>query len=138
MKKIMLMLLPVSLIAFLSGCSPFVKEVDYQPIANDLNDKNMDRILNAVDGYAEIKHNAYIITSIPESSEKVSKETDEVYFKGVYNTFDDRALGDARKTHIRVSEVDNKEEQKAENKSSNFPVIYEDNKYINQEDKGRI
>ena len=58
-------MLLISLIVKIGGCSLFVKEVDYQPIADDLNEKNMDRILNAVDGYAEITHSAFVITSLP-------------------------------------------------------------------------
>ena len=61
MKKLMLLILSVSLAAFVGGCSLFVKEVDYQTIANDLNKKNMENILNAVEGYAEI--NQYITIS---------------------------------------------------------------------------
>ena len=61
MKKLMLLILSVSLATFVGGCSLFVKEVDYQTIANDLNEKNMENILNAVEGYAEI--NQYITIS---------------------------------------------------------------------------
>ncbi|QUW20808.1 hypothetical protein JSQ81_13395 [Sporosarcina sp. Marseille-Q4063] len=61
MKKLMLLILTVSLAALIVGCSLFVKEVDYQTIATDLNEKNMDKILNAVGRYGEI--NQYITIS---------------------------------------------------------------------------
>ena len=138
MRKFILMMLPISLILFLSGCSIFVKEVDYQTIANDLNEKNSDKILNAVDGYAEIKNWAYLITSTPGDSNRISKETDELYFKGVYNTVEDRALGNATSTHLSSVEVDNEVEQQSENKSPSFSVIYADNKYINNETKEEL
>jgi hypothetical protein len=100
MKKFMLMLLPVSLIAILSGCSPFVKEVDYQPIANDLNEKNMDRILNAVDGYAEI--NQYITISENE----IDIEDNDI--QGFFNTDDGSSYGvySQRNVNNEVQEIE--------------------------------
>ena len=127
MKKIMLMLLPVSLIAFLSGCSPFEKEVDYQPIANDLNEKNMDRILNAVDGYAEINHRAFVITPLPEDKNK----KDKAVFTGVYNTNNNNAFG----TGTKVKSIDGNKanELSKEEESHSFSASYSDGKYTNRE-----
>ena len=126
MKKIMLMLLPVSLIAFLSGCSPFVKEVDYQPIANDLNDKNMDRILNAVDGYAEITQSAFVITSLPGDK----NNRNEAVFTGVYNTNNNNALGTGK---IKSVDLNGADGQAKEEEAQSFSANYMDEKYINQE-----
>ena len=133
MKRIMLILLPVSLIALLSGCSLFVKEVDYQPIANDLNEKNMNKILNAVDGYAEINHSTFVITTTPGNQGEIKKYTDEISFWGVYNTFDDTALGDGEITFESIVEKNNVEEQISEEDSLVFPVNYSNNEYVNHE-----
>lgn len=91
MKRTKLVLLLFSLIALLSGCSLFVKEVDYQTIANDLNKKNMDKVLNAVDGYAEI--NQYITISdnnidIEDNSMQGFFNTDQDNSYGVFNQWD--------------------------------------------------
>ena len=133
MKKIMIMLLPVSLIAFLSGCSPFVKEVDYQPIANDLNEKNMDRILNAVDGYAEITHSAFVVTSTTGNNNEIKRDKDKISFGGVYNTANNTALGAGEKTFESSVEVDDTEEQISKENSPEMPLNYLDNHYINPE-----
>lgn len=127
MKKFMLMLLTVSLIAFLGGCSPFVKEVDYQPIANDLNEKNMDRILNAVDGYAKINHRAFVITPLPEDKNK----KDKAVFTGVYNTNNNNAFG----TGTETMSIDGNEanELSKDEETHSFSASYSDGKYTNRE-----
>lgn len=138
MKRIMLMLLPVSLIAFLSGCSLFVKEVDYQPIANDLNKKNMDEILNAVDGYAEINQRAFVITTMPEKQDEIKKETDKILFWGVYDTSSDTALGAGEISFESIVVKSNIEEQISEEVSSESTVNYSDNQYVNLETNGEL
>ena len=128
MKKLMLMLLSVSLAAFMGGCSLFVKEVDYQPIANDLNEKNMDRILNAVDGYAKINHRAFVITPLTQDKNKM----DKAVIIGVYNTYNNNAIG----TGKVINSIDQYEtdEQVKEEATQRFSAYYSDGKYTtNQE-----
>ena len=133
MKRTMLILLPFALIAISSGCSLFVKEVDYQTIANDLNEKNMDKILNAVDGYAEINHSTFVISTSPENQDEIKKDTDEISFWGVYNTSDDTALGAGDITYESIVEKNNIEEQISEKYSPEFSVSYSGNQYVNPE-----
>ena len=125
MKKLMVMMLSISLIVFLSGCSLFVKEVDYQPIANDLNEKNMDRILNAVDGYAEINHRAFVITPLTEDKNK----KDQAVFTGVYNINNNNAFGTGKETQS-INELDSHWEEK---ETHRFSAYYSDGKYTNRE-----
>ncbi|QUW20807.1 DUF3952 domain-containing protein [Sporosarcina sp. Marseille-Q4063] len=133
MKKLMLMMAPVSLIAFLSGCSIFVKEVDYQPIANDLNERNMDKILNAVDGYAEITHSAFLVTSTAGEKNEIEREKDKFSFRGIYNTSDNTALGAGEITFESTVERNDTEEQISKENSPEFPLNYSENHYINPE-----
>ena len=127
MKKLMLRILPISLIALLSGCSLFVKEVDYQPIANDLNEKNMDRILNAVDEYAKINHRAFVITPLPDDK----NQKDKAVFTGVFNTNNNNAFG----TGTEIKSIDGNEanELSKEEESHSFSASYSDGKYTNRE-----
>lgn len=133
MRKFKLMMLPISLIVILSGCSLFVKEVDYQPIANDLNEKNMDRILNTVDGYAEITHSAFVVTSTAGEKNEIKREKDKLSFGGIYNTSDNTALGVGEITFESTVEKNDTEEQISKENWPEIPLNYNENHYINTE-----
>ncbi|MEZ0116899.1 UNVERIFIED_ORG: hypothetical protein ABRZ91_000856 [Heyndrickxia coagulans] len=61
MKKLASLLLTLFMFGVISGCSLFTKEVDYKKIANDLNERNMDEVMHAVDGYANIRHTSHLL-----------------------------------------------------------------------------
>ena len=127
------MMLLVSLIILISARSIFVKEVDYQAIANDLNEKNMDKILNAVDGYAKIKNKTFIVTSILENQDEIKVNENESSFEGVYNTIGDNALGTGQVIFKSGLERKDAKEQIKEEESLEFPVNYSNNQYTNKE-----
>jgi phage tail tube protein FII len=133
MRKFKLIMLPISLIVLISGCSLFVKEVDYQPIANDLSEINMDKILNAVDGYAEITHSAFVVTSTAGGKNEIKREKDKFSFRGIYNTSDNTALGAGEITFESTVEKNDTEEQISKENSPEFPLNYSENQYINPE-----
>lgn len=129
MRKLILLILSISLIGMLTGCSLFVKEVDYQKFASDLNRKNMTSILHAVDGYSEISHDAYVIVSSPAGKGTVKKETNELYFEGVYNTKNDTAIGKGQKSFETSLEKGQETEQTKTKDSPEFNIRYSDHKY---------
>lgn len=135
MKKLLLILSTIMMITAISGCSLFTKEVDYKKVANDLNKKNMDEIMHAVDGYANYEHVVRIITTTPIDKNKAKEETTEKYFKGIYKTNNDTALGKWKKSYKSETEIKDEEKyiKDKENNSSYYQTSYENHQYINKQ-----
>ncbi|MGC4377671.1 DUF3952 domain-containing protein [Fictibacillus sp. Mic-4] len=132
MKKVFFILLLSAVISLLSGCL-FIKEIDYHAIAKDLNEKNMTSIMRAKNGHSEYHQDAYVITSSPAEKNQIKKETDEIYFEGIYNTAINSAAGKAVKSFDVSIEKGNEEKQIKEESSKEFKVRYANNQYVNQE-----
>ncbi|KGT38485.1 DUF3952 domain-containing protein [Weizmannia sp. CD-2023] len=135
MKKLLLMFFTITMITATSGCSLFTKEVDYQKIANDLNKKNMDEIMHAVDGYAKYEHVVRVITTTPVDKNRAKEETTEKYFKGIYKTNNNTALGRWQKSYKSETEIKNKDKyiKDKEKNSSYYQTSYKNHQYINKQ-----
>lgn len=129
MRKLILLILSISLTGVIIGCSLFVEEIDYQKFAKDLNQKNMTSILHAVEGYSEISHDERFIISSPAGKGTVKKEKNELYFEGVYNTKNDTAIGKGEKSFETSIEKGQEIEQTKTKKSPEFNVSYSDHEY---------
>ncbi|MEZ0116937.1 UNVERIFIED_ORG: hypothetical protein ABRZ91_000894 [Heyndrickxia coagulans] len=124
MKKLLLMFFTITMITAISGCSLFTKEVDYQKIADDLNKKNMDAILNSTSKkFAKYEQDYYVVKDVNKN-----EETDEIYINGTFNTKNSTADGIAQRS-VELSSSSNK---KGNNNIKNYPqfnVVYSNGEY---------
>ncbi|MEZ0116912.1 UNVERIFIED_ORG: hypothetical protein ABRZ91_000869 [Heyndrickxia coagulans] len=131
MKKLVSILLMLLMIGMISGCSLIVKEVDYKKIADDLNKKNMDAILYAVDGYANYDQTFFIVTTYKVNGKK-KEETNTISISGIYNTNDNTAIGTGQKSYEMIDYPDTSKAKKVkDNKQPSFNLKYSNNQYIN-------
>ncbi|MGC4376904.1 DUF3952 domain-containing protein [Fictibacillus sp. Mic-4] len=141
MKKLLSVLLSIIIISSVSGCSssdssPFEKKVDYKKIAKDLNEKNMDSILHAVDGYSNIKLRSFIITSQKRNDNSIINNKNKIGFDGVYNTVKNNAVGvGGTSSETSIKKGTGEEKTIKKNSSPNFKVSYSNNQFINEKTK---
>ncbi|MEZ0116901.1 UNVERIFIED_ORG: hypothetical protein ABRZ91_000858 [Heyndrickxia coagulans] len=132
MKKLFSILLMLLLmIGMMSGCSLIVKEVHYKKIAEDLNQKKMDKILYAVDGYANYDQTFFIVTTYKVNGKK-KEEKNKINISGIYNTNDNTAIGTGQKSYEMTDNPEtSKERMVKDNKQPSFNLKYLNNQYIN-------
>ncbi|MEZ0116930.1 DUF3952 domain-containing protein [Heyndrickxia faecalis] len=130
MKKLLLMFFTITMITAISGCSLIAKEVDYQKIADDLNKKNMDAILYAVNGYANYDQTSFIVTTYKVNGKK-REETNRISISGIYNTNDNTAVGTGQKSYEMIDNPNTSKGKKVkDNKQPSFNLKYLNNQYI--------
>ncbi|MEZ0116902.1 UNVERIFIED_ORG: hypothetical protein ABRZ91_000859 [Heyndrickxia coagulans] len=138
MKKLASILLMLLTIGVISGCSLFTKEVDYKKVAKDLSEKNMNKIMNATNSYANFEQDYSLVSSYELNKSKEKKEeTNEIYIDGVYDTRNHTALGNAQKSIKSEVHLKNDKENKnnEEKNSPEFKIKYEQNKFIDANSK---
>lgn len=131
MKKLASLLLTLFMFGVISGCSLFTKEVDYKKIANDVNQRNMDEVMHAVDGYANIRHTSFTLTSTPQSDSKVLEIKNEWFFEGVYNTNKNNAYGEggtSKEISVLLKNKNQEQDLKQED-SPDYKIMYTNNQY---------
>ncbi|MEZ0116894.1 UNVERIFIED_ORG: hypothetical protein ABRZ91_000851 [Heyndrickxia coagulans] len=138
MKKFSLLLFTIILITAASGCSLFTKEVDYQKIADDLNKKNMDAILYAVDGYANYDQTSFIDITY-KVNHKYREETNKLNISGIYNTNNSTAVGTGQKSFQVFDNPNNSKSTLVKDDTEpSFHLSYSNNQYINTDIKKPI
>ncbi|WP_026677564.1 hypothetical protein [Fictibacillus gelatini] len=142
MKKLLSVLLSIIIISSVSGCSssdssPFEKKVDYKKIAKDLNEKNMDSILHAVDGYSNIRQRYFIIARSKNGNENnIRREDKDIGFNGVYNTVTNSAKGlGGTSFETSIEKGSGEQDSVKKNSSPDFKVSYSNNQFINEKTK---
>ncbi len=134
MRKVLLLIISIIFMGTLVGCSSLSveKKIDYKKYAKNLNERNMGVILHAGHGYAEVRQEAYVLTSTPEAQNTAMEEKNVISFNGIYNANDNTAVGMGVGSNESRIEKGNKKEQLEQEESPQFKVSYANNQYINQ------